>query len=141
MKYDDTYTLISKLNKSYANKIESMLKERGHDNLFLSHGAIIFNLVNNHGITMLELSKAINKTPQTTTILVKKLVDLNYVSTYKDEKDKRITRVKILDKGKEVFNIILEISHDVYLKQYKGLSEAEINDFRKTLNKIIDNMK
>ena len=141
MKKDNTYTLVSKLNKAYVNEIESELKNRGYEKLVVSHGVIILKLLKDDEITMLELSKAIDKTPQTTTTLIKKLIELDFVNIYKDEKDKRITRVKILEKGEKLAQVILDISEKIYSKQYQGLTEQEIINFRNTLKKVEKNFR
>lgn len=137
---DNTFALVAKANYLMNTYIEKELQKRGILGLASSHGSIIFALYENDEITMSELSKKINKTPQTVTTLVSKLIKLGYVETVKSEIDKRTTYVMLTQEGKLLFPIILEISGNLYELQYQGMSDDHIDILRSQLEKLIQNL-
>ncbi len=139
MATDDTLLLISKLKVITDQYIIKKLQKYKIDGIVPSHGAILYTLITNGPLKMCELSERIQKDPSTITTLVKKLEGLNYVELCKDEKDKRITLVRLTEKGYKFIEIFAEISNSIYEIQYKDMSNEEILILRKLLNKMLIN--
>jgi len=136
---DNTSNLISKLSLLMQQFIISELEKQGIKGIVPSHGSIIVFLLSGGNPTMNELAKAINKDPSTVTTLVKKLTNLGYTEISKDENDKRASRVSLTSKGKEFERIIMNVSNDMFEKQYQNISENERYIFRLVLEKMITN--
>ncbi|GMQ64090.1 MULTISPECIES: MarR family winged helix-turn-helix transcriptional regulator [Vallitalea] len=139
MKADNTLYLIGKVRVLINQFIISELKKKGINGIVPSHGNIILSLLKNKSLTMSELADKIGKDPSTITTLVKKLNDFGYTQMIKDEEDKRVNRVSLTSKGKELEEAFIIISEEIHNKQYNNISDNEKEVFRQVLNKMIDN--
>ncbi|WP_193774545.1 MarR family winged helix-turn-helix transcriptional regulator [Vallitalea guaymasensis] len=139
MKADNTLYLIGKVRVLINQFIISELKKKGINGIVPSHGNIILSLLKNKSLTMSELADKIGKDPSTITTLVKKLNDFGYTQMIKDEEDKRVNRVSLTSKGKELEEAFIIISEEIHNKQYNNISDDEKEVFRQVLNKMIDN--
>ncbi len=137
---DNTFNLISKANYLMNSYINLRLQEFGLTDLVSSHGTILMVLLDCEKISMSDLAKRVNKKPQTATTLVNKLVSLNLVSVLKCPNDKRLHYVELTNAGKDLKENFYLISKDLYSKQYTGISQDEVNSFKATLTKIIENL-
>lgn len=136
---DNTLNLIAKLNYLMQQFIVASLEKQGIKGIVPSHGAIVLVLLKCHKLPMNELAKRINKDPSTVTTLVKKLTNLGYTKISKDESDKRTHMVSLTLKGRELERVMLDVSEDLYKKQYSGINESEISTFRSVLERMIAN--
>jgi len=139
LKADNTLYLIGKVRVLINQFIISELKKKGINGIVPSHGNIILSLLKNKSLTMSELADKIGKDPSTITTLVKKLNDFGYTQMIKDEEDKRVNRVSLTSKGKELEEAFIIISEEIHNKQYNNISDDEKEVFRQVLNKMIDN--
>ena len=137
---DNTVHLVSKLNYLMKQYIVTELEKQGINDIVPSHGDIIASLLKNDSLTMNELALKIGKDPSTVTTLVKKLNVLGYTKVEKDFNDKRANRVSLTLKGKELKPVFLNISENIYNKQYQNIDENEKNIFRNILEKMIQNL-
>lgn len=139
MKADNTLYLIGKVRAMINQFIISELKKKGINGIVPSHGNIILSLLRNKSLTMSELADEIGKDPSTITTLVKKLNDFGYTQMIKDEKDKRVNRVLLTSKGKELEEAFVIISEEIHNKQYNNISNSDKEIFRQVLIKMISN--
>ena len=131
---------ISKTKKKMIKFIEKELMEKGLGGLIPSHGNVLTALYENDGmLTMKEIANRIGKDKSTVTPLVEKLLKLGYVEKEKSQKDKRITYIKLTDKGRRIESKYNEISSDVRDTAYKNFSDEEKETFLKLLKKLSDN--
>lgn len=122
--------------------IQNKLNENNLKDLIPSHGNILTALYNNNGrLKMKEISEIIGKDKSTVTSLVNKLIELDYIEKEKSSNDKRITYIKLREKGKSIEPLFNNISDQVYNTAYKGLSQEEKEAFLNTLKKININFK
>ena len=82
------------------------------------------------------LAEEIGKTPQTVTMLVKKLVQYGYLQCEKSAQDRRTTIVFLTPAGEALQPIFDEISEHLYNTQYRGFSSEDITTFRRLLIKM-----
>lgn len=136
---DNTFTLISRIHGAIGRFITERLAEEGITDIVLSHGTIIVALMEQERLTMNELSRRIDRTPQTVTCLVKKLVKEGYVETKKDSEDNRVTTAELTEKGKRLAETLRRISGKVYEIQYKGFSEEDVCILRDSLMRLLGN--
>lgn len=136
---DNTISLMSKAKGLTDQYIIKLLKDHNVKGIVPSHGGIIVSLLRYESLTMSELAKKIDKDPSTVTTLVKKLNKLEYVTFYKDDVDKRATRVSLTDEGRALETVFLDISKKLHDLLYYDISEQDKAIFRKTLDKVIDN--
>ncbi len=137
---DNLMSLISKANNSMQEHIQKELKKHGY-NLYPSHGNIMINFVKEKTLNYKELSKRINKSPQTMTTLVRKLVDEGLVVIQKDELDKRNKLVSLTEDGSKFIDIMMKISNDIFKRQYKDIDSHEQYLLKQLLEKVIHNFE
>jgi len=120
--------------------IEKKLSAKELDELIPSHGNVLTALYENGGmLTMKEIAQIIGKDKSTVTPLVEKLLSLGYVEKEKSQRDKRITHIKLTQKGREIESKYDEISRDVNDTAYRNFSQEEKEIFLKLLKKLYDN--
>ena len=96
---DDIVQKISDLRNLANAFILKCLEEEGIVGLVPSHGAVLAALYREGPLPMKEICKRIHKDKSTLTVLVRKLEELGYVEREPDEKDNRIVRVRLTEKG------------------------------------------
>ena len=135
----DLFRIISKINTEMNIFIRNRLEQEGYSNLHVSHGNILINFTNDEVLNYKELSKRINKSPQTMTTLIRTLEQEGFLTFRKDPNDKRNKLVSITDKGKEFIPVMMKISRELYDIQYKHLSSEEKVAVRSLLKTILEN--
>ena len=136
---DNTFTLISRLDGEIRHFITEELAAEGITDIVPSHGAIILELLTHDRMPMTELARRIDRTPQTVTYLVKKLVKDGYVETEKAAEDSRITMAALTDRGKGLAEIFCKISEKIYEIQYIGVPAENIGILRDALTTMYKN--
>lgn len=116
----------------------SRLHAAGVDDLATSHGDILAALYESEQATMSELAQRIRRDPSTVTALVNKLRKLGYVEVRKSDADKRVSIVRLSEKGKGFKSLFGEISEELAEKQAKALSSEEREQLRVILQKLHD---
>lgn len=136
---DNTFTLISRIEGEIRRFITEKLAEEGITDIVPSHGAIIVELMRHGQMPMNELARRIDRTPQTVTSLVKKLVKEGYVETEKGVEDSRVTMAVLTEKGQTLAGTLCRISEQIYRTQYNGISAGDIAILRGGLMKMYKN--
>ncbi|OGX61622.1 MAG: transcriptional regulator, partial [Paenibacillus sp. RIFOXYA1_FULL_44_5] len=78
----------------------------------------------------------INRTQPTVTVLVDKLELLGYVTRYKTEEDRRVTVIRLTDKGRELEPIFHKVSKQLNEVLYGDLME----DQKKQLEFLLEHL-
>jgi len=131
---------ISRTKKKMIKFIERKLFENSLDDLIPSHGNILTALYDNDGVlTMKAVADLIGKDKSTVTPLVNKLLKLGYIKKEKCKEDKRVTFIKLTDKGKGIESKFKAISNEVVTTAYKGFSQEEKEIFLRLLKKLSNN--
>jgi DNA-binding MarR family transcriptional regulator len=86
------------------------------------------------------LADRIDRDKSTVTALVKKLVALGYVETLDDPGDKRVTLVRLTQKGEDLKKTFGEISRMLLDTVYRGFSQREREDIVRGLERIERNL-
>lgn len=132
--------LISSIREKSAQYINSQLREKEIEGLINSHGTILSILYDNNGkITMNEIGKIVGKKKSTLTDLIRKLVELGYITRGKSEKDSRVVEITLTEKGWEFKSLFEEISNNLLKKTYKDFTEEEKEILIFLLDKIRKN--
>lgn len=109
------------------------LRDEGLDSLVPSHGDILMYLFVHEDVTMHELALAIGREPSTVTCLVRKLANAGYVQTAKHDGDRRITYASLTERGRRLRGVFDEISTELVATQMTGVSPADFDVTRDTL--------
>lgn len=117
------------------------LEENEIKGMVPSHGSILHLLYAKNRVTMKEISEFIHKTKPTVTVLVDKLINLDYVCKEKCEKDSRITYITLTSKGKSFESIFKQVSDEVNQIIYQNLTKEESQEIEVILSKVINSLK
>lgn len=139
MRSEDIISLVSRIREFANTFITDEMNKYGVEGLAVSHGDIIFSLLNNEKLTMKEIAEKIEKDKSTVTALVNKLIKQGYIEKTKDILDNRVVFVTLTEKGKSLEPMFKKISEELISKVYEGISENEKEELLKTLIKIKNN--
>ncbi|MGN0261360.1 MAG: MarR family winged helix-turn-helix transcriptional regulator [Eggerthellaceae bacterium] len=114
------------------------LRDAGITDLAPSHGDILAELFCSEQATMGELAQRIRRDPSTVTALVGKLRKLGYVEVSRSDADKRVSIVRLSEKGRGFKATFESISKELALRQARALSSEERVQLRGILQKMHD---
>ncbi|OBZ14755.1 MarR family transcriptional regulator [Bacillus sp. FJAT-27264] len=102
---------------------------------------ILVILWETEGITQKELAERLQKDQTNIARMLFKLEKKGFVHRVTHEQDRRALRVYLTDKGREVEDEIIEPSLEAYRKTVEGLTEEEVETFRRVLAVMHNNVK
>lgn len=140
MKQKNVIALASRITEKAHRLIVRELEVRGIYGIVPSHGGILIQLFTGERYTMKDLAEKIHRTKPTVTVLVDKLVALDYVTKEKSKEDSRVTFIRLTEKGLGLRPSFIEISESVNAIVYKNLSNEETQCLEATLTKINQNL-
>ena len=131
---------ISNLMKRHADN--SSVKQYA-DNLTGSHGWFIGYLMDNEDINIYQrdIEKHFNIRRSTASGILQLMEKNGLIIRISDIDDKRMKRIVLTEKARRTARLIQGDIISAESIMLKGLSDAEIEACKKTLDKIIDNMK
>jgi DNA-binding MarR family transcriptional regulator len=142
-------SLIAEIHTDATNYLDEQLKLHGLSEITASHGFILFILSQNIDETtgdfipmaMKNISRKIYKDKSTTTVLIRKLENLGYVTRNKKDEDSRFSYISLTNKGLTFSNNLKKISSELSEKFYAGFSEEEKKTVVSLLKKIQSNFE
>lgn len=138
---DNLFQIISTINQQMNQFVMDALEIEGYKNMYVSHGKILINFMDEEVFNFKELSARINKSPQTMTTLIRKLEKDGLISFTKDPKDKRNKLVSITNEGRKFIPIMKKISKELYDIQYKNISSEQQKQLREVLTVLSRNFE
>jgi len=122
--------------------LSAKLVARGITDILPSQGGIFGLLFCNGGtVQMKDIPEAIQRTKSTVNCLVNTLEQNGYVERTACSTDKRVSFVKLTQKGWDLRPVFQDISHELIVATTSNLEQAEIDTFLLTLSKIISNLQ
>src|SRR5690606_15501313 len=98
-------------------------------------------LLEEGSMTIGELSKKMYLAFSTTTDLIARMEKNNLVKRVRDERDRRVVRVHLLDEGIRIIDEVIK-KRQTYLQEIlHGFSDEDIRTLQSNLRKLHDNMK
>ena len=131
--------LIAKIHQITNRIFKQMLKEYGIKELNPGQGRILFALWQNDNISIRELSLKTQLTKSTLTTMLDRLEHAGFLKRKKG-KDRRIIKVKLSEKSKNLQKKFSEVSKKMTEVFYGTLTEEEIDEFEDNLRIILDNL-
>ncbi|MCE5169830.1 MarR family transcriptional regulator [Paenibacillus profundus] len=102
---------------------------------------ILVVLWEQEGITQKELAERLYKDQTNIARMLFKLEKKGFIHRVIHETDRRSLRVYLTSKGREIEDEILAPSIEAYKKTIEGLTEEEVETFRRTLSIMYNNVK
>lgn len=97
-------------------------------------------LINDGDMTIGELSQQMDLACSTITDLIDRMEKNELVKREKDQKDKRVVRVVVLEKGHDILQRVLDRRISFLEAKLEGLSETEVEGLKTALEKLYDEM-
>lgn len=103
-------------------------------------GGMLWALRKNNGMAQKEIAKKLGITPPSMTVMIKKLEGEGYIVKKQDEKDQRMTRIFITEKGKEIAHHMESVLKTLEQEAFANMSEEEIMLPRRLLIQMKENL-
>ena len=104
------------------------------------HAPILMTIYLKEGLSQNELAEQLKFNKGAVAKLVKAIENEGYIMRVNDTRDKRVQRLYLADKGREVIPEIKTLEHDLSDILMKGFSNEEKEQLHNMLNRIIDNV-
>lgn len=92
------------------------------------------------GLSQKELAKKMGITPPSMTAMIKKMEAEQLIEKHQDEKDQRIARIWITEKGKKIADEMDIILKQLEQESFQNMSEEEVMLLRRLLLQIKENL-
>lgn len=138
---DDSIFEIVKLFREIANLKFCMSQQQLRKlNLYPGQERIVYYLMKNNGLSQSELCERLGVKPSTVAVMLKRMKDTGLFEKVSDKNDKRVVRIFLTDKGKEVYKEINMFHKHLGKLFFENISEEERIILKRILIKIKDNL-
>lgn len=127
-----------RLIRMYYSRIQSQLAEVG---LYRGQPPILMLLYKNDGLSQKEMARALNLSPATMTVTLKRMEKAGLVLREMDEHDQRILRVHLSEKGREMCETGESRIGVVTAELLEGFTLEEQQQLNEYLGRIARNME
>lgn len=127
-----------RLIRMYYSRIQSQLAEVG---LYRGQPPILMLLYKNDGVSQKEMARALNLSPATMTVTLKRMEKAGLVLREMDEHDQRILRVHLSEKGREICETGESRIGVVTAELLEGFTLEEQQQLNEYLSRIARNME
>ncbi len=127
-----------RLIRMYYSRIQSQLAEVG---LYRGQPLILMLLYKNDGMSQKEMARALNLSPATMTVTLKRMEKAGLVLREMDEHDQRILRVHLSEKGREMCETGESRIGVVTAELLEGFTLEEQQQLNEYLGRIARNME
>ncbi|OWZ83747.1 MarR family winged helix-turn-helix transcriptional regulator [Natranaerobius trueperi] len=126
-------------------KVNTIIKRRGREilqdfNITPPQFVALQSLTKEGKLTIGELGDRLCLACSTVTDLVDRMEKNELVERFRDQKDRRIVRIKVLEKGHRLINEVITARQEYLAKILKDLSEEEREGLLSALNQLNDLM-
>lgn len=132
--------------EEYLRKVDYIIRKKGR--VILSDFTITVPqftalqiLVKGGDMTISELSQKMDLACSTITDLVDRMEKSDLVRRKKDESDKRVVRVEVLEEGNHVMERVLEKRIDFLTEKLNGLTDTDKHSLKVALEKLYHEME
>lgn len=120
------------------NRAKGMYQEF---DLNASQAGILFSLHQSSAMSQKELAESLNMTPPSITSTIQKMEKGGYIRRKADEKDQRVLRLSLTEKGESCIQSVKQVAEQMRRLIFYEMSEEEIQQFRKFLLRINENLE
>lgn len=131
-------TLFMKVDRHFMTKCFGQMQELG---IYPGQIPVLGLVAKKDGLSQRELAKILNIKPPTVNVSVQRLEKAGFLYKKPDEKDQRVTRIYMTEKGKKIKAKALERIHKNEAVMMEGFSEAEQCLLRRFLEQILVNIE
>jgi DNA-binding MarR family transcriptional regulator len=141
---DDDIRIVTALFDEINNKLTKTSQEtllKIYKNLTIAEASAIYAVGPGEPKTMKQIAETLGVAVSTPTRTIDRLLEKGFVNRAVGEKDRRQLLIELTPKGKELLEDIDKENLEITRKMLKGLSDEEIETFKKILSKISENIE
>ena len=138
LKDDQLKEFIEKIFVSYRETFSDAKKILDNYSLGIAHHKVIHLLSLYEGITISKLLKKLKITKQSLNRVLKDLIKIDAIKFARDQKDTRLKKVYLNEKGKKIFNEVFAMQKKRVYKALINSTSKEVLYFNNVLKKIIN---
>ena len=136
-KFEDFGFLLSHVALAHRNMVGHRMRGMG---LHRGQPPVLFTLEEHEGMSNSEMAEFLNVTPATLTNKIKRMEKAGLVIRKRDSEDERVSRIYMTEKGRGIINQVKVSMKGIENILLKGFTEAEIEDMREKLLRILKNL-
>lgn len=125
------------INRHYAEKCLLQIKELG---LQPGQMPVIMILSRSDGCSQCRMAEVLRNKPSTVNVSIQRLEKAGLVCRRRDEKDQRVMRVYLTEKGKETVVVLKDRFNEMEKRMFGNFSETELCLLRRFLQQMLDNL-
>ena len=133
--------LISRIKQLQDRVFDALLRQSGVFAFNGAQGRILYVLWQEDSLPIVELSKRTSLAKTTLTGMLDRMEESGILVRVYDEYDRRMIRIVLTPKAKELSEKYLEVSQRMTALFYKGFEEEEISAFERSLARILENLE
>lgn len=130
---------LSRASLAMKQHVNYLLKQSGMDDVSMGFIGVLLALYRADGQTISELGEAVSLEKSTMTGLIDRMVRAGLVNREADPADRRVLRVWLTDRGKQVQAGIGKVLGQAYQDLTQGVADKEVERVERILGHIIEN--
>lgn len=134
----DTIDVVTDLCKAFHERARHVLEPLG---LFKGQPNVILLLSEQDGLSQGELGAMMNLQPATVTKMVQRMASAGFVERRPDERDQRVSRVYLTEKGRQVKPLLDSGWETIADDMFDGFAAEEMVQFEALVQRVIDNLR
>jgi DNA-binding MarR family transcriptional regulator len=141
---NDDIRIVTALFDEINNKLSKTSQEtllKIYKNLTIAEASAIYAIGPDEPKTMKQIAETLGVAVSTPTRTIDRLLEKGFINRTVGEKDRRQLLIELTPKGKELLEDIDKENLEITRKMLKGLSDEEIETFKKILSKISENIE
>lgn len=133
--------LISQIKQVQGRVFEKLLARSGVEAFNGAQGRILYVLWQQDDLPIVELSRRTGLAKTTLTGMLERMELSGLLERGVDKNDKRLNRIRLTDKARELSGVYNEVSAQMNALFYVGFSDAEIEAFEGMLRRVLGNLQ
>ncbi len=101
---------------------------------------MLWTLNHHDGVSQKELAAKMGITPPSITVMIRKMEAEGLIEKFQDEKDQRVARIYITEKGKEIADRMDIALHQMEKEAFANMSEQEVMLLHRFLLQMKENL-
>ncbi|CUQ26420.1 MarR family transcriptional regulator [Clostridium baratii] len=141
MKLDEEFSfhrLLGEVVRLHFSLSHSNLEKEG---LYPGQPPLLCALHHHGGLSQKDIANKLNLKPATITVMIKRLEKSGFITKTPDEKDQRISRIYLTDKGNQACDSLKSIVNGIDNICLNNFSKEELENLRFLLNKVKINLE
>lgn len=134
---DSLHVILMKIMRLHYLRTQALLDNTG---IYPGQPPLLFALFNKDGKSQKELADTLKVKPATINVTIKRLEKTGFILRRIDEKDQRVTRIFLTEKGKNICNELLKINKQIEEECFYSFTVEEKVLLRRLLIQVRENL-